>query len=178
MELIFQIRKAVTRNQKGMSLIELMIAMFVLSVGIIGNMSLVALSIGGNGRSRQQSNSTAIAQMAAEKISSVKASTSPSLTISDCTGTSFTLSTSPGGSALTSSGEVDFTQAAVTNYQMLYTDCGTGGMQVTYDVRWNITQPSAYVKLLTVSVKKQNTGEDPKYFALPVTVRTLVGQGT
>jgi hypothetical protein len=164
-----------------MSLIELMIAMFVLLVGIVGNISLLALAVGGNGRSRQQSNSTAIAQMVTEKISSVKASTSPNLTITDCTGTSFTISTTaPGGGSLTSSGGLDYTQAVVANYQMLYTDCGTDGMQVTYDVRWNISQPasSGYVKLLVVSAKRQGSATDPRYFALPVTVRTVVGQGT
>ena len=159
MELIFRNMKVKTRNQQGMSLIELMIAMFVLLVGIVGNISLLALSIGGNGRSRQQSNSTAIAQMVSEKISSVKASTSPNLTVTDCTGTSFTISTTaPGGGALTSSGDLDYTQAAVTNYQMLYTGLRYQGMQVTYDVRWNIAQPSGYVKLLTVSAKKTRFG--------------------
>ena len=114
-----------------MSLIELMIAMFVLLVGIVGNITLVALATGGNGRSRQQSNSTAIAQMVTEKISSVKASTSPNLTITDCAGNSFTISTTaPGGSALTSSGDVDYTQAAVANYQMLYTDCASKACQL------------------------------------------------
>jgi prepilin-type N-terminal cleavage/methylation domain-containing protein len=177
MELI-KAGKASKWNERGMSLIELMIAMFVLLVGVVGSMSLIGVSMGSTGRSRQQSNSTAIAQLVSEKISSVKASSSPNLTIIDCTGASFTIYTAPGGGALTSSGDVDFTQAAVANYQMLFTDCATGGMQVTYDVRWNITQPTAYVKLLTVSVKKQNAGTDQKFFALPVTVRTLVGQGT
>lgn len=163
-----------------MSLIELMIAMFVLLVGIVGNITLVALATGGNGRSRQQSNSTAIAQMVTEKISSVKASTSPNLTITDCAGNSLTIATATGGGALTSSGDVDYSQAAVANYQMLFTDCGTGGMQATYDVRWNISQPasSGYVKLVTVSAKRQGSATDPRYFALPVTVRTVVGQGT
>jgi Tfp pilus assembly protein PilV len=161
-----------------MSLIELTIAMFVLLVGVVGSMALIGVAMGSNNRSRQQSNSTAIAQMMTEKISSVKASSSPTLTISDCTGTSFTIYTAAGGSGLTSSGDVDFTQSAVANYQMLYTDCATGGMQVTYDVRWNITQPTAYVKLLTVSTKKHNAGTDQKFFALPVTVTTLIGQGT
>ena len=119
-ELILQMRKAKTRNQ-GMSLIELMIAMFVLLVGIVGNITLVALATGGNGRSRQQSNSTAIAQMVTEKISSVKASTSPNLTITDCAGNSLTIATATGGGALTSSGDVDYSQAAVANYQMLPT---------------------------------------------------------
>jgi len=161
-----------------MTLIELMIAMVVLLVGAVASMSLVALSIGGNSRNRQQSNSTAISQMVTEKISSVKASTSPILTITDCLANSTTVYTAAGGSPLTSSGDVDFTSAAVANYQMLYTDCGTGGRQVTYDVRWNVQQLTPYVKFLTVSAKMQNAGGDLKYFALPVTIRTLVGQGT
>jgi Tfp pilus assembly protein PilV len=162
-----------------MSLIELMIASFVLVVGIAGTMPLVAVALGSNSRSRQQNNSAAIAQMLTEKIASVKASTSPTLTITDCTGASFTVSTTaPGGSSLTSSGDVDYSQAAVTNYQMLYTNCGTGGSQVVYDVRWNITQPSTYTKLLSVSAKKSGSATNPVYFSLPVTIRTLVGQGT
>jgi hypothetical protein len=66
---------------------------------------------------------------------------------------------------------------------MLYTDCGTAGRQVTYDVRWNIQQPTQSVKFLTVSTVKlgirQNAAIfDLKYFSLPVTIRTLIGQGT
>jgi prepilin-type N-terminal cleavage/methylation domain-containing protein len=179
MALIAQKGKAAMRRQQGMSLIELMIAMVVIMVGVAGTVPLIALSMGGNGRSRQQSNSAAIAQMLTEKIASVKATTSPALTITDCTGASFTVSTTaPGGSTLLSSGAVDYTQAAVANYQMSYTNCGTGGMQTVYDVRWNITQPSTYTKLLTVSAKKQGSATDPIMFSLPVTIRTLVGQGT
>jgi Tfp pilus assembly protein PilV len=156
-----------------------MIAMVVLLVGLVGSMSLVAISMGNNSRSRQQGNSTIISQLITEKISSVKATTSPLLTVTDCAGNVFNVNTvAPGGSPLLASGDVDFTQAAVPTYQMLYTDCATGGRQSTYDVRWNIQQPSAYVKLLTVSAKKQNARTDLKFFSLPVTIRTLIGQGT
>src|SRR5579864_2222061 len=178
MEIVFAGKGTIPRDERGMSLIELMIALVVLLVGVVGSMSLIGLSVGGNGRSRQQSNSTALVQMVAEKISSVKASTSPTLTITDCAGNGSTIATAVGGSALTSSGVVDFTQSAVTNYQMLFTDCATGGMQFTYDVRWNITQPTPYTKFLTVSAQKQNAGTDMKFFSLPVTIRTLIGQGT
>lgn len=166
------------RKERGTSLIELMIAMTVLAIGVVGIMPVVGVAMAGNNRSRQQSNSTALAQMVTEKISSVTASNSPTLTITDCAGNSSTLATAAGGSPLTSSGDVDYTQAAVSNYQMSYTDCAVGGMQFTYDVRWNITQPSTYTKLVTVSARLQTAGGSPKFFALPVTVRTLTGQGT
>ena len=178
MEIVFAGKGTIPRDERGMSLIELMIALVVLVVGVVGSMSLIGLSIGSNGRSRQQSNSTAIVQLVAEKISSVKASTSPTLTITDCAGNSSTIATAVGGSALTSVGAVDFTQSPVSTYQMLFTDCATGGMQFTYDVRWNITQPTPYIKFLTVSAQKQNAGTDMKFFSLPVTIRTLIGQGT
>jgi Tfp pilus assembly protein PilV len=179
-----QRRKKAARNERGMSLVELMIAMVVLLVGLVGSMALVAISMGNNGRSRQQGNSTIITQLITEKISSSKATTSPLLADADCAGNAFNISTTaPGGSPLTASGDVDFTQAPVANYRALYTDCGTAGRQVTYDVRWNIQQPTPNVKFLTVSAVKLGIGQnaatfDLKYFSLPVTIRTLIGQGT
>jgi Tfp pilus assembly protein PilV len=181
---LIQRRKKAARNERGMSLVELMIAMVVLLVGLVGSMALVAISMGNNGRSRQQGNSTIVSQLLTEKISSVKATTSPLLIVTDCAGNNFNVSTvAPGGSPLTAAGDVDFTQAVVATYQMLYTDCGTAGRQVTYDVRWNIQQPTPFVKLLTVSTVKRGIGQnaaifDLKYFSLPVTIRTLIGQGT
>jgi prepilin-type N-terminal cleavage/methylation domain-containing protein len=165
-------------EQRGMSLIELMFAMVVLLVGVMGSMALIAYTIGGNSRSKQQSNSTVIAQMTIEKLSSQQASTNTNLTITDCTGASNTLYTAPGGPTLASDGTEDFTQTAVTGYQMYWTDCGTSGRQMIYDVRWTITAPSTYTKLIIVSAKMKGAGTDSKVFSLPVTVRTLLGQGT
>jgi len=178
MELTLRKKKGRARNERGMTLIELMIALVVLLVGVVGSMSLVAIAIGSDGRNRQQSNSTTLSQMMTEKISSVKASTSPALTVSDCVGNSYTANTAAGGSALTSGGDVDFTQTPVANYQMYFTDCGTVRKQITYDIRWNIVQTSPYVKFVTVSTRMKNAGGDLKFFSLPVTVHTLVGQGT
>jgi len=163
-----------------MTLIELMIAMVVLLVGVVGSMALIAYAIGGNGRSKQQSNATVIAQMLTEKISSQRASLSNNLTVVDCVGNSNTVNTGAGGGALTSSGAVDFTQAAVSGYQMYFTDCGTSGRQMVYDVRWNITQPTTYTKLLIVSAQMKNAAStsSPTMYSPAVTVRTLVGQGT
>lgn len=179
---IKQHRKKAPRNERGMSLVELMIAMVILLVGLVGSLALVATSVGNNGRSRMQGNSTIIAQMITEKISSVKATTSPLLTVSDCAGNILNINTAaPGGAGLTAQGDVDFTQAPVAGYQAQYTDCGTNGRQFTYDVRWNIAQPTANVKLLTVTAQKISTNVgtnyDLRYLSFPVTIRTLVGQG-
>jgi prepilin-type N-terminal cleavage/methylation domain-containing protein len=167
-------------KQSGMTLIELLIAMVVLMVGVVGSMALIVYAISGNGRNKQQSNSVVIAQLLTEKISSQKATLVNALTITDCTGTSSTVATDVGGQALNSSGEEDFTATPVTGYQMYYTDCGTTGRQMTYDVRWTITQPTAYTKLVVVSAQLKNAAgkTNARMYSLPVTIRTLVGQGT
>ncbi|MCU1254214.1 MAG: hypothetical protein JWM83_513 [Candidatus Angelobacter sp.] len=175
------------RKETGMSLAELMIAMFVLIVGVLGGVILVVLSIGGNGRNRQASNATVIAQMVTEKIMSVPANTSPTVTITDCAGTANTVQTagsaSGAGATVLSGGTIDFSQTlgsagAPTGYYMAFTDCGTSQRQATYDIRWNIKTISQYVKLVTVSAKLRGAGNDLKMFAPPVTIRSMVGQGT
>jgi prepilin-type N-terminal cleavage/methylation domain-containing protein len=150
--------KSSASEQDGVTLIEMMIAMVVLAVGILGAMSLVITAISGDGRSKQQSNSA------------------------DCTGTIYNVSTtgssSGTGASLTSSGDVDFTQATVANYYMPYTDCATLYRQATYDVRWNIKTLSSYAKLLTVSARLRSVGSNARVYAPQVTIRTVVGQGT
>jgi prepilin-type N-terminal cleavage/methylation domain-containing protein len=177
-------RKTRHSNQRGMSLIELMIASLVLTVGVVGCAALIPLAIGTNSRNRQQSNSTVIAQMTMEKILSQSASSSTSLTITDCAGSANTINVtgSAGGSGATvlASGSIDFTPAqgsggAPVGYYMDYTTCGTAGRQSRYDVRWNIKTPSTFVKLITVSAKLKGTGTNPILFSLPVTIRSMGG---
>jgi len=175
--------KRTPSSQRGTSLIELMMAMFVLAVGVLASAFLIPYSLGGNGRNKQQSHSTVIAQMVMEKITSAPAS-GGALTITDCSGaaSNVNITGSAGGigSTLLASGTVDFSQAlgsagAPVGYYMQYTTCGTAGRQAMYDVRWNIQTPSSYVRLVTVSAKLSGTGNDLKYFSLPVTIRSLVG---
>jgi Tfp pilus assembly protein PilV len=171
-------------NQSGMSIIELMIASLVLTIGVLGTAVLIPIAIGTNSRNRQQSNATVIAQMVTEKISSASASGSSALTITDCTGTPNTInvtgSTAGTGATVLSSGSIDFSQAlgssgAPAGYYMSYTACGTSNRQSVYDVRWNIQTPSNYVKLVTVSAKMQGSGTNPILFSLPVTIRSMAG---
>jgi prepilin-type N-terminal cleavage/methylation domain-containing protein len=181
MVLITKTRKRLPSREDGLTLIELLIAMIVLAVGILGSMSLVIMAIKGDYRSKQMSNSTTIAQMLTEKMMSVPANSSPTLTITDCTGTSSSIATAPGGETTTSSGDIDFTAATVTNYNMLYTDCGSSGSQMVYDVRWNVQQLSAYSKLLTASARLKfviTNGLAGSVYSPVVTIHTVVGLGT
>ncbi len=110
----------------------------------------------------------------------------PTPTLSDCTGasTTITASGSPTGSGgtLLSSGDIDFSQTAGSSgdpagYYMLYTACGSGGRQSTYDVRWNIKTPSPYAELVTVSAKLRGSNNNLVLFSPSVTIRSMIGQG-
>jgi prepilin-type N-terminal cleavage/methylation domain-containing protein len=170
-----------SRQQGGMTLIELMIAMLVLAVGIMASMGLIVRAISGDAWSKQLSNSTVLAQTVTERIMAIPAQNNTIVTIYDCTNNPSSVNTSPGGATLLSTGEVDYTQGAVANYQMYYTDCDTNGRQATYDIRWNvqaIANSVGNVKLLTVSSRLKNAGKNAVLFAPEATVRTIVGQGT
>jgi hypothetical protein len=172
-------------KQSGSSLIELMIACLVLIVGVAGTVTLIPIAIGANSRNRQQSNSTVIAQMVMEKILSVPAGNPVILVINDCIPNAYNINTTGStgagsGAPLLASGDVNFGAAAPAGYSMLYTACGPTGGQSVYDVRWNIQTPpnSTYIKLVTVSAKLRGSGTDLKYFSLPVTIRSMAGQGS
>jgi Tfp pilus assembly protein PilV len=180
-------KRTASRRQRGISLIELMIAMAVLMVGVLGSMVPVVMAIGANGRNRQQSNSTVIAQMIEEKIMSVPASQPQVLQITDCTGVAQNINTAgaaaPGAGAALANGMADYSQAlnsagAPAGYYVLYTNCGTNGRQSVFDVRWNIVSVSPFVNLVTVSAKLRGNGTDLKTFSFPVTIRSMAGQGS
>ena len=174
-------KNSASSQQGGMTLIELMIAMVVLVVGIIGSMGLIVRAVGGDAWSKQLSNSTVLAQTVTERMMAIPAATNTTVTITDCANNVSNVNTSPGGPAVTSTGDLSFTASIVTNYQMYYTDCDTNGHQATYDIRWNIQSiagSSGYVKLLTVSAQMKHTGTSPLAFAPVATVRTIIGQGT
>jgi prepilin-type N-terminal cleavage/methylation domain-containing protein len=165
-------------QQNGMTMIELMMAMVVLGVGILAVMNLARVAMVGNSRNRMQSNSTVLAQMVTERIMAVPASNSVIITITDCTNTAYNVNTAAGGAPLLASGDVDYTQAKVANYNLPYKDCATQERQVTYDVRWNIQAQSQFAKLLTVSARASGYGKSALVYSPVVTIRTLVGQGT
>jgi prepilin-type N-terminal cleavage/methylation domain-containing protein len=148
-------------GSKGFSLIELLIAMLVLTVGLLGGMIVIVTAIASNARARLDSTAVALAQSTMDRIVALSAAAVPQTTsITDCTGKVWPISTSGGGAPLVDiSGipdgkqMIDFTQPPITvlgggsgDYQMLYTLCATGstdggvlGTPQVYDVRWNVS---------------------------------------
>jgi prepilin-type N-terminal cleavage/methylation domain-containing protein len=183
LNMALKMKRARSSPQRGMSLLELMIAILVLTVGVAGCAVVIPIAIGRNFANRQQGNSTVMAQMVLEKIMSVPAATATILTITDCAGNAHNINTAGSagaglGSSLLASGGVDFSQGQVADYSMNYTTCGANGTQATYDVRWNIQTPSNFVKLVTVSAKLKNSSGNALIFSLPVTLTSMSGQGS
>jgi len=181
-----QIPRKGDRRQRGSSLIELMIAILVLAVGLIGSMALASVALSTNARNRRSSTSTAIAEMVIGQISAIPVGGSvASVTVTDCAGNTSTINasgtTAGAGANLTSSGTVDYTQgfsSVTSGYAMKYTVCdATNSIKSTYDVRWNVkTLASAKEEYVVVAAQFANTGSGPaQVSAAPVNLRTVVG---
>ena len=171
------------KMSRGFSLIELMIAMAVLAVGILGGIVVIAVATANDGRSKLHTTAAAMAQSTMERIIAIPAKavgTAAQTKITDCAGNSFTIETAPGGSPLITSGafagSVDFTQAPQPNYSMSYVMCSAGA-NVPYDIRWRIDAgPTPATQLVTVSAKPAVTnGAAAAQFTLPSTLRQLRG---
>jgi len=168
----------------GFSIIELMIAMVVLAVGLIGGAAVISTAIANNGRSRFDTTATALAESTMEKIVAIPSraqGAAASTSIVDCQDSTFPISTAVGGAPLiqngTFAGYIDFLQPAVPNYSMRYSVCSSG-TNITYDVRWRIDPgPTPFTQLVTVSARNiGQIGNNPdRRFALPVRLRTIRG---
>jgi prepilin-type N-terminal cleavage/methylation domain-containing protein len=169
-------------KSQGFSLVELMIAMTVLVVGILGSMSIIFVATASNGRSKLNTTAATLAESTVEKIVTLPQSASgagATTSITDCAGNIFGVDTNLGGSPLVASGafaSVDFNQPPVPNYSMVYKVCpaATG---VSYDVRWRIDPgPTPATQLVTVSAKPIASNASPAaVFSRPVTLHVYRG---
>lgn len=166
---------------RGFSLIEVMVAMSVLVVGLLGGIVVIAVASANDGRSKLHSTAVILAQSTMEKIVAIPQNavgTGAETKMTDCAGNSFMIETAQGGSDLISSGAfagtVDFSKPAAANYAMSYATCGNG-TGVTYDVRWRIDQgPTPATQLVTVSAKPV-VAAGAAQFTLPYTLHQLRG---
>jgi prepilin-type N-terminal cleavage/methylation domain-containing protein len=177
-----QIRKAKTaKMSRGFSLVELMIAMAVLAVGLLGGIVVIIAATANNGRSKLHSTAVNMAQSTMEKIVAIPpkaVGTDAETKMTDCAGNTFTIETAVGGSDLIDSGafagSVDFSKPAVANYAMQYSMCSAGA-NIGYDIRWRIdVGPTPSTQLVTVSAKPL-AAAGAAQFTLPFTLHQLRG---
>jgi Tfp pilus assembly protein PilV len=156
-----------------MGLIELMIAMTVLTVGMLGSMIMIITGMESNTRNKRDNAATILDQELLETFATLNNyPKTGSVTITDCnlTGsnthlanlaqgaypagagaTLLTSSTATGGTAI---GDIDWTQATPTlatptviGYAMMYQTCGGE----IYEVRWNIMDANTSIPAGTIS---------------------------
>ncbi len=187
-------------GERGMSLLELVIAMVVLTVGMLGSMIMILTGMQSNSRNKTDNAATVLDQEILEMFATLKNyPKAGSVIIYDCALSGGranqhlaslgqgTYASGGNGAPLNSVGDIDWTQAAPTlatsstaGYAMQYQTC-SGDI---YEVRWNImdansTSPSGSVSrisLLTVSSREigQAGSKLGMLVAPPTTLRTLI----
>jgi type II secretory pathway pseudopilin PulG len=181
-------------RQRGMTLIELMVACFVLVVGMLGSLAMILMAIATNGRNKYDTTGTMLAQMVIEQIATLPTNTSTTqITLTDCTtlthaGQPHAMAVVggdigvPTGAALVPEtdvnryrrpGDIDFTEAAPpAGYSMTWHSCG----DLNFDVRWNVNQVNERTRLITVSARQVAFARNnANLYAPPVTLRTISG---
>lgn len=169
-------------KESGLTFIELLMAMTLLTIGLSAIMGLIVMSMGSNNRNKKDTTAILLAQNVVELLSNVPASIdNRTITLTDCAGTSWAITTAPGGAPLVSgTTNIDWSSSYTTaNYSMRYVTCGPTGQTTTYDVRWNIDHPggNTFLKRVTVSARQMGGTEKSSaiLFAPPVTIRTVIG---
>jgi Tfp pilus assembly protein PilV len=189
-----QVKRSKGRAESGMSLLELMFAGFVLTVGMLGALIMVVIAIQSNSRNKFDSTGTMVAQLVMEHINTIPTNQQVAATgalvtqipVTDCTTAIHAAQTwqisvvgAPAGAGAAISGtEIDWTQtyaAVPAGYKMQYWSCG----DVAWEVRWHIQQLTTLTKLVVVSARQSGTAnaqtQSGFVFAPPVTLRTISG---
>jgi prepilin-type N-terminal cleavage/methylation domain-containing protein len=164
----------------GFSLIELMFAIAVLAIAIIGSLAMVVIGIGRNGSTRMDTTATNVAQTVLEDIATALPNGTAVINITDCANNNLQITTAAGGAAQLPNGDIDFSGAAAPGYSGTYTICSgqANTFSATYDVRWRIdaVPGSPFAKLVTVAARQPFVATQGKFnYIPPVTLRTMVG---
>jgi len=173
------------QSESGTTLIELLIAGFVLVFGMLSIVALLETAVGNNGRSKIDSSATMLTQAVTDQISAKMAGGGPG-SITDCNGTGTVHVIDDGedlglgANVLTGTGDIDFTQSQAgipANYYMNFVQCdGNGNAQLTYDVRWHVQPLSGTTYLVTVGAKPAASSLPVRFsFSIPVNMRAYVG---
>jgi Tfp pilus assembly protein PilV len=138
--------------EKGFTLIETMVACLVLVFGLLSVASLLSFSVASNYENRADSVGT---MLAVQKMEQLRAQPASSL--------------ADGGSALDSTGGIDYSQTAVSGYAQTITGLGNQ----SFDVRWNVSTSNGLRKIV-VAARRSNAAKRFMTNVLkPVNIRCL-----
>ena len=138
------------KDQRGFTLIEMMIASFVLIIGVVSVASLIGFGITSNFIAKNDTVAMSAAERELERLKGLGYS-----------------SLTDGGSTLGSDGKISFSGSAATGYSttVSVTDSDQIGKTVNYDVRWNITTSNGMKK---ITVAAQRSGGNLRFPAVNV----------
>jgi prepilin-type N-terminal cleavage/methylation domain-containing protein len=173
-------------GSKGFSLIEMLFAVGILAIAMLGSLAMIAAGIGRNSSMRMDTTAANVAQTVLEDIATGKPNTNGQMNITDCAGNALAITTNPGGSLLvqappkfrgTNLGDIDFAADPVPGYQLTYMMCGAAGAQIPFEVRWRVDSVNGvWAKLVTVAARQPLAVRNGTlYYSPPVTLRTVVG---
>lgn len=187
-------------GQSGMSMLELLIAMTVLAVGMLGGVAMILAGVQSNSRNKNDTTAVVLDQEILEMFATYKNyPTSGFVAINDCgvgvasvhnanvvqapgpAGAGATLYTNATAPLPGNVGDIDWTQPspplatnAVTGYGMQYQACNGD----IFEVRWNVMNPNpnSRISMLTVSSRQIAAGatHNATLYATPTTLRTLI----
>jgi prepilin-type N-terminal cleavage/methylation domain-containing protein len=161
-------------GQAGFSLIEVMLAILVLGIGLLGSIGMICAAAASNSGSKLNTTAATLAESTMEKIVAMPQGGAALPNLTDCKGNTFSMGTTVSNNP-PDPGVIDFRQPPVPNYSMLYVMCSSG-QDITYDVRWRVDPgPSPATELVTVSVKSGVSAGPVAALARPITLRTLRG---
>jgi len=170
--------------QSGISVIEVMISTLVLMICSLGIVGLLSASIVTNNRNKLDSTGIMLTQAVVERVKSTIIGSGTSFLV-DCSGTTWTVDTSPGGAAMSGT-NIDFSETSPPDdYHMDYivrSPCSTTGTEITtYDVRWHVEIVGAAAAtptntfLITVGARMKGHSNGNMFYSLPVNFRVMAG---
>jgi prepilin-type N-terminal cleavage/methylation domain-containing protein len=169
-----------TQSSAGFSLVEVLMATVVMTVGGLGAYGVILMAIGANSRSLHDSTMTMLATAVLEQVNSTLVGSGTAY-LSDCSGTLFTIATAPGGTPLRTGlgSDLDFSVDPPDDYHMDYSvtsPCAPGGTSAgIYDVRWRVDQIGAENGTPTNSFLV-TVGARRRGLSLPIHLRVVVGR--
>jgi prepilin-type N-terminal cleavage/methylation domain-containing protein len=162
----------VGERQSGFTLVEMLVALWALSTGLLALAMLFPLAVRLGAQSSVTSAAIQIAQRELEQIRNNIFSPSGSFTDADGNLLDASCSGAPGttcGNPLTSTQTIDYTHPPAVGYSVTLRD----GLESHYDIRWNVTITANNGREIILASKPINP---PAGLPLPVQIETLVAR--
>jgi Tfp pilus assembly protein PilV len=139
-------------GEQGFSLVETLVASFVLMFGLLGLASLLSYAVAANLENKSDAFATTLAVRKMEELKG-----QPSTTLAD------------GGCTLASNGDIDFGATAAGGYSQTV----VGVANQSFDLRWNVTTANGLRKIVVAARRTNGTKRMLMNVLRPVNIRCL-----